>query len=197
MRSSGFLVADEVTTVDGLRCTSEGRTLWDLARSTDLELLERFAYDLGRRRRRRALWIAARLASEHRGAPGSARLREALGGLPSGLSLLGSVLEADGIRSLRAAGLAPPVLQYVVRDGDGARVKRVDAAWPEHLVCLEFDGALYHDTTKARGADELTRNDLAALGWRVVIVRAQDLRGQRFEDLTSLLKGLLGQASRR
>lgn len=37
-------------------------------------------------------------------------------------------------------GLPKPIPQYVVRDRDGRFIARVDFAWPEHGVFLEFDG---------------------------------------------------------
>ena len=44
-----------------------------------------------------------------------------------------------------AAGLPAPVPQYKIRDGSGRVVHRVDFAWPELGVFLEFDGKVKYE----------------------------------------------------
>ena len=70
--------------------------------------------------------------------------------------------------------LPPPVAQYRVRDG-GRRAARVDFAWPEHRVALEYDG-LWHAEPGRFAEDRRRLNELTAAGWRVVVVTAADLR---------------------
>lgn len=195
-RTTREIAAPDLCIVDGLRVSSVARTLWDLAALTPLDQLERLAWDLGRRGAREALVGAARLAAEHPQAPGSAKLRAALLGVPRGAHLLGSVLEADGVRRLTAVGLAPPALQFVIRDPAGRYVRRVDAAWPDRLVAVEFDGAAYHDTASARVEDAATRQRIAALGWSLVVVRARDLHGARFDRVVAELRDLVSASAR-
>jgi hypothetical protein len=78
--------------------------------------------------------VAAELAAVPR-LPGAARLRELLGALATGYE---SALEMLGVRALRDAGLPPPLLQHVLRLPQGSA--RLDAAWPEILLAVEFDG---------------------------------------------------------
>ena len=75
---------------------------------------------------------------------------------------------------LRSSGLPVPVAQYRVRDADRI-VARVDFAWPEHKVALEYDG-LWHGEPGQFAKDRRRLNRLTAAGWRVIFVTAADLR---------------------
>ncbi len=70
-------------------------------------------------------------------------------------------------------GLPAPVAQYVVRDG-GREIARVDFAWPELRVAVEYDGA-WHAEPGRFARDRQRLNRLQAAGWRVVFVTAADL----------------------
>jgi very-short-patch-repair endonuclease len=74
---------------------------------------------------------------------------------------------------LRSAGLAP-VPQYVVRDADGRFVARVDLAFPERRVAVEYDGA-WHGTPGQLARDRRRLNALVAAGWTVLHVTAADM----------------------
>lgn len=74
---------------------------------------------------------------------------------------------------LRGGGLPPPVAQYEVLHR-GSFVARVDFAWPERKVALEYDGA-WHGGTEQFVRDRRRLNRLQEAGWRVVFVTAADL----------------------
>jgi hypothetical protein len=76
------------------------------------------------------------------------------------------LLMADG-------GLPKPVARYVVRDARGFAA-RVDFAWPEHRVAVEYDGA-WHAEPGRFAKDRRRLNRLQAAGWTVVFVTAADL----------------------
>jgi Protein of unknown function (DUF559) len=76
------------------------------------------------------------------------------------------LLMADG-------GLPEPVAQYVVRH-EGREVARVDFAWPERRLAVEYDGA-WHAGTGQFAEDRRRLNRLQAAGWTVVFVTAADL----------------------
>ncbi|MFC3689443.1 DUF559 domain-containing protein [Aquipuribacter hungaricus] len=78
--------------------------------------------------------------------------------------------------ALTLAGLAPPAVNHVVRDAAGRHVARVDLAWPDHRVAVEYDGD-HHRGTAQWAADVARREALERLGWVVVVVLAADLRG--------------------
>jgi hypothetical protein len=109
------------------------------------------------------------LAAAARG-PGSARAREACR-LADGLA---ESPQETRVRLVMArGGLPEPVAQYVVRDAQGF-VARVDFAWPEHRVAVEYDGA-WHAEPGQFARDRQRLNRLQAAGWRVVFVTAADL----------------------
>ena len=58
---------------------------------------------------------------------------------------------------------------------EGRFVARVDFAWPEHKVAVEYDG-LWHAEAGQFARDRQRLNRLQAAGWRVVFVTAADLR---------------------
>jgi very-short-patch-repair endonuclease len=74
---------------------------------------------------------------------------------------------------LRSAGLAP-VPQYVVRDADGRFLARVDLAFPEQRVAVEYDGA-WHGKPGQLARDRRRLNALVAAGWTVLHVTAADM----------------------
>jgi hypothetical protein len=69
--------------------------------------------------------------------------------------------------------LPPPIAQFTVRH-DGRFLARVDFAWPEHKVAVEYDG-LWHAEPGQFARDRQRLNRLHAVGWRVFFVTATDL----------------------
>jgi hypothetical protein len=88
---------------------------------------------------------------------------------------------------LARAGLPAPVAQFVIRDG-GRFVARVDFAWPEHRLGLEYDGAWRGGTAQFR-ADRVRPNAVTSAGWSTVFATAADVRRPR--DLIGRLRRLL------
>jgi len=140
----GIAAEQDVTTVDGMRVTAPLRTAWDLARRLPLveavvavdaladtgsfapaDLLARRAGTPGARGSRRLAEVVA-LAEPRSGSPQETRLRVGL---------------------LRA-GLPPPAVRYAVCDEHGFELARVDLAYPEAKLAIEYDGIDEH------GADE-------------------------------------------
>lgn len=74
---------------------------------------------------------------------------------------------------LRRRGLVA-VPQYVVRDSRGGFVARVDLAFPQQRVAVEYDGA-WHAGAGQFARDRRRLNALLAAGWRVVHLTAADL----------------------
>jgi very-short-patch-repair endonuclease len=75
---------------------------------------------------------------------------------------------------IHRSALPRPVAQYRVEHG-GRFVARVDFAWPEVKVALEYDG-LWHSDPGQFAKDRTRLNRLQEAGWRVVFVTAADLR---------------------
>lgn len=178
---------DEVTVVRNLRVTTPGRTLLDLASRTTVDRLEQHALQLARTDRRAIVQLGA-LFDRYRRTPGRRRLAEAVSRLPADAARLGSPLEVLAVQELRRHEAPRPVLQYQVCDHAGAPVKRTDAAWPDLFELLEVDGAAYHDTSTARREDAECRDRLRDLGWRVNVLRREDLNGPRVRELAQRLR---------
>jgi len=72
------------------------------------------------------------------------------------------------------AGLPAPVPQFVVVDGDEF-LGKVDLAWPEQRLIVEYEGA-YHFEGLQIARDDQRYERLIAAGWRVIRLSAADLR---------------------
>lgn len=190
LHTTARIAADEIVHVGGFACTSAARTLVDLSATQPAPVLERLALDLGRRNPRELAGVPD-LLRRRPGAPGAAKLRTVIERLPADAALLESPLEVMGLARLSAAGLPQPRLQYEVHDVDGTRLKRVDAAWPDRRILVEFDGAAYHDTTDQRASDARIRARLRELGWAVIVLRAADLSGPALDAALDRLRRAL------
>lgn len=134
-----------------------------------------------------ALATVRRLAADGRG-PGSVRARMACE-LADGLA--GSPQETRLRLLIRASGLPAPTAQFTVRN-DGRFVARVDFAWPEEKVALEYDG-LWHAAPGQFAKDRRRLNRLREAGWRVVFVTAADLHDPA--ELVARIAAALGCAA--
>lgn len=77
---------------------------------------------------------------------------------------------------LVVAGLPEPDLNVEVRTDDGTFVARVDLLFTRWKVVVEYDGR-HHETDAAQWArDRRRREALEALGYRVIVVAAADVR---------------------
>ncbi|MGY1775668.1 endonuclease domain-containing protein [Geodermatophilus sp. SYSU D00804] len=88
--------------------------------------------------------------------------------------LAGSPQETRLRLLLHRSGLEVPVAQFTVRDDRGF-VARVDFAWPDRRLAVEYDGLWHGDPTQF-AADRRRLNRLTGAGWRVLFVTAEDLR---------------------
>jgi hypothetical protein len=104
--------------------------------------------------------------------PGSARARS-VADLADGLA---ESPQETRVRLVMGGSRLPvPVAQFRVLDDAGRFVARVDFAWPDHKVALEYDG-LWHAEPGQFARDRERLNRLREAGWRVVFVTAADLR---------------------
>jgi hypothetical protein len=87
------------------------------------------------------------------------------------------------------SGLPTPVAQFVVRV-EGRFVGRVDFAWPDLKVAVEYDG-LWHAEEGQFARDRQRLNRLRAAGWQVVFVTAADL--YRPDQLVALIAEALAR----
>lgn len=160
----------EVVVAGGCRVTNPSRTAWDLGRRLPVddavvaldalcrvggfppaEMLARRAVAPGARNCRR-LDEVVMLADPRAESPPETRLR----------------------LDLNRAGLPPPEVQYEIRTSDGVLLARVDLAYPEARLAVEYDGAT-HFTRWQRERDLRRDATLAAYGWQTIRLSRDDL----------------------
>jgi hypothetical protein len=110
------------------------------------------------------------LAAAQRG-PGSARARSVCA-LADGLAE--SPQETRLRLLIHRSDLPRPVAQYRVTDSRGGRIARVDFAWPDRKIALEYDG-LWHAEPGQFAKDRRRLNRLREAGWTVIFVTAADM----------------------
>jgi hypothetical protein len=76
---------------------------------------------------------------------------------------------------LHRSDVPRPVAQFTVRDAAGF-VARVDFAWPDRKVAVEYEGAWHGESPQQVEADRTRLNRLTAAGWTVIFVTAGDMR---------------------
>jgi len=78
-----------------------------------------------------------------------------------------SILESAGRLALKDAGVPLPIAQHEVFDG-GELIARLDAAYPELRLGIEYDGAEVHCAPRALYRDRRRQNRLLHLGWTLL-----------------------------
>jgi very-short-patch-repair endonuclease len=122
-----------------------------------------------------------------RGARGCRRLRDAVELVRVGS---GSAMESETRLLIVRNELPEPVLQHEIRDPGGRFVARVDMAFPEHGVVVEYEGD-HHRTDPGQWHRDVARyRTLERLGWRTFRVTRSDVRdhpGRTVHELRILL----------
>ena len=177
------LPAGDVTQVRGFRCTRGLRTALDIARSEPL-LDGVAALDVLLRESVVGIGELREAGAGLRGGRGAAVARRAIAlADPRAESPPESVLRV----LLALAGL-PAVPQHVVRDRNGNFVARVDLAYEEQKIAIEYDG-YWHNERGQFTRDRQRLNRLVAAGWTVLHVTAADLKNP--EGLIARVRQLL------
>jgi len=104
-----------------------------------------------------------------------------------------SPMESEARLVMHDGGLPEPVLQYTVVDRDG-RCWRVDFAWPDQRVAVEYDGFDWHSSPEQLRRDRQKRAALEEIGWRLLAVVAADVRRTPVE-MVRRIDGLLVRAA--
>jgi hypothetical protein len=91
-----------------------------------------------------------------------------------------SPMESEARLAMIDGGLPIPELQFEVIDGNG-ELRRVDFAWPEMRVAVEYDGVDWHSDPDAMRRDRRRRAALEAVGWIVISIVFEDVRYSRWE----------------
>ncbi|MEU8300214.1 DUF559 domain-containing protein [Micromonospora sp. NPDC048909] len=91
------------------------------------------------------------------------------------------------------AGLPRPVSQFVL-EHEGRFVARLDLAWPQHRVAIEYDGLWHHDPEQFH-RDRRRLNRLVGEGWTVLHVTAKRFR-EDFDGIVAELRRALASRTR-
>jgi very-short-patch-repair endonuclease len=110
-----------------------------------------------------------------RGRPGGPVLRQLVEARIDGRRPTESEMETRLLQAIRKAGLPEPERQYEVWDG-GRFVGRVDLAYPEARVAIEYDSNEHHTGRVATRRDRARRHELIAAGWLPIDVGPAELR---------------------
>jgi hypothetical protein len=171
-----LLVAADLTVVDGIPVTTVARTLFDLGAQYRAGYVE-LALENALRRKLVTLdeldATLRRLA--RRGRPGGPVLRQLIAMQRPGRRPTDSEKEVTLLQVLRAAGLPEPVPQFEVF-ASGTFVARVDAAYPDARIAIEYDSNEHHLGRVASIRDRGRRHRLLAAGWITVDVGPTDIR---------------------
>jgi very-short-patch-repair endonuclease len=160
----------DVRIVDGIRMTSALRTAWDLARRLTVEDAVVAVDALARIGRFPPADLLARRA-EQPGARGVRRLAEVIALADPGAE---SPPESRLRVMLCQAGLPVPKVQYPVEDEHGFVVARVDLAYPDVKLAIEYDGSTHFD--RGRTLRDRERDlELGDLGWETMRFGSLDL----------------------
>lgn len=163
----------DVSSLAAVRVTSPGRTAFDLARRRGL-VEAVVAIDAMLHARLLTREDLALSAKRRTGWPGIPQLRKVLKVCDAGAE---SPQESRLRLILVGGGLPWPVTQHEVHDGKRF-VARLDLAYPEQKVGIEYDGD--HHRSRAVFRNDVRRlNDLRACGWTVLRFTAADLYDRR------------------
>jgi len=86
-----------------------------------------------------------------------------------------SPMESEARLMMLDAGLPVPELQHEVIDGMG-KLRRLDFAWPECRVAVEYDGDDWHGNPDALRNDRVRAAALSDVGWLVIAIVSEDVR---------------------
>jgi very-short-patch-repair endonuclease len=169
---SRTLVATDITTVDGIPCTTVARTLVDLAEVLPPDrqrnaVNEAETLDLYDDVRVRAALTA------NRGRHGAPALAALIDSYEAGTGRTRSELEVVALAAFAAAGLPGPLKNSRVKAGD--EWFEVDFLWPDVGLVIEADSRRYHQTRHAFEEDRRRDRRLRLAGYEPFRITWRDV----------------------
>jgi very-short-patch-repair endonuclease len=89
-------------------------------------------------------------------------------------------MESEARLVMIDGGLPMPVLQYEIIDRNW-RTWRVDFAWPDRKVAVEYDGFDWHSDPEKFRVDRQKRAALQEIGWSVMSIVGDDVRRRSWD----------------
>jgi hypothetical protein len=111
-------------------------------------------------------------AAQQAGRRGIVATRELI---PLARSAAESPMESEARLVMIDGGVPPDMLQYEIVDRN-FRLWRVDFAWPDRKVAVEYDGFDWHSDREAFRRDRQKRAALQEMGWSVLSIVFDDVR---------------------
>jgi very-short-patch-repair endonuclease len=186
VHETGTLPPDDVTERHTIPCMTIERTLLSLGAVLHPSTVE-MAVDNALRRGLTTVSdlrsIVRRLGRRGRNGVGVLRRVVELHDTEAGLTE--SAMETRLKWLLREHGLPSPVFQHEIRH-HGRFVARVDAAYPEFHLAIEYDSYAHHTGRVALVRDSRRRNALVGAGWSVISVTAADIQAGGNAVVTTL-----------
>ncbi len=91
-----------------------------------------------------------------------------------------SPMESEARLAMIDGGLPIPELQYEVIDGNG-ELRRLDFAWPDQRVAVEYDGMDWHSGADAMRRDRRRQAALLDIEWVAIAIVFDDVRYRPWE----------------
>ncbi|HET9729028.1 MAG TPA: hypothetical protein VFR41_06375 [Acidimicrobiia bacterium] len=175
------LPASDCTVVGHIPATTPTRTLIDVSAElsrrgvddlVDTALVRGLVRLVPLERRARELLAPAR--------PGASRVLRSLRSSHPELERARNKWEARVLRLVARHGLAEPIPNFKLLVA--GRPRELDLAWPDALVCVEFDGYEPHSGREVFDDDRARQNMLVDAGWRIFRLTAPMLESRRALD---------------
>ena len=170
VHESTRLAQEDRALVDGVPVTSIEATLLGIAAVCSASTAE-MALDAAERRDLVTLTSVSKVLGRlgGRGCPGSATLRRLLDARSVRATVPESEMETRLLQVLRRHGLPEPSVQHEITSA-GTFVARVDAAYPEWSIAIEYESYRHHSGRTAQDRDHERRLRIQAAGFEVVEV---------------------------
>ena len=91
-----------------------------------------------------------------------------------------SPMESEARLAMIDGGLPVPELQFEVVDGNN-QLRRLDFAWPQERIAVEYDGIDWHSEPDALRNDRRRHLALQDVGWTVIPIVFDDVRHRPWE----------------
>lgn len=96
-----------------------------------------------------------------------------------------SPMESEARLAMIDGGLPTAELQYELIDGNGD-LRRVDFAWPNERVAVEYDGLDWHSGPDAMRRDRKRALALLDVGWVVIAIVFEDVRYRAYDFVSRI-----------
>lgn len=189
VRRTDDLGSQHIVKVEGLRTTNVMRTLFDLAGILDEaaveEMIESLVID---GRLQLPLFADFARSISRKGKRGSLATSAILQRRMMNSGVSPTALEREGMTVIRAGGLPEPQIEYPAPWNDR---ERIDIAWPESQLGLEWDSKAWHSRAENMSNDRRRDREAALAGWVILRYTWDDLtkRSTRIVDEVAALLG--------